>query len=147
MVLWLKRWSIRMSHWRQQMVDGTEHLISCDWLAFLSVFSHLQLIQNSAPSTICWCHCDIWIGLKSFSPFQSQNRIYRVCFSCGTLCLLKIAGVTNLATYQTWFSYNFHQFFSEWFIKKIKYNKINTGTDGSDKWINIYQGSNFIWQK
>ena len=42
---------IRMSHWRQQMVDGAEHLISCHWLAFLSAFSHLQLIQNSAPST------------------------------------------------------------------------------------------------
>ena len=51
----------RMSHWCQQMVDGAEHLISCDWLAFLSAFSHLQLIQNSAPSTICWCQCDIRI--------------------------------------------------------------------------------------
>ena len=43
------------------MVDGAEHLISCQWLAFLSAFSHLQLIQNSGPSTICWCQCDIQI--------------------------------------------------------------------------------------
>ena len=51
-----------MSHWCQQMVDGAEHLINCDWLAFLSAFSHLQLIQNSAPSNICWCQCDIRIN-------------------------------------------------------------------------------------
>ena len=31
---------------RCAMVDGTEHLISCHWLAFPSAFSHLQLIQN-----------------------------------------------------------------------------------------------------
>ena len=54
-----------MSHWRQQMVDGAEHLISCHWPAFLSAFSHLQLIQNSAPSTICWCQCDIRMGYKA----------------------------------------------------------------------------------
>ena len=41
------------------MVDGAEHLISCHWLAFLSAFSHLQLIQDLEPSTICWCQCDI----------------------------------------------------------------------------------------
>ena len=45
------------------MVDGAEHLISCHLLAFLSAFSHLQLIQNSAPSTICWCQWDIRIPL------------------------------------------------------------------------------------
>ena len=139
--------SIWMSHKRHKMVDGAEFWISCQWLAYISILCCRQLIQNSAPSTICWCHCDIWIGLKSFSPFQSQNRIYRVCFSCQTLCLLKIAGVTNLATYQTWFSYKFHQFFSEWFIEKIKYNKINTGTNCSHKRIKKYQGSNFKWQK
>ena len=41
-----------MSHWRQQMGDGAEHLISYHWLAFLSAFIYLQLIQNSVPSTI-----------------------------------------------------------------------------------------------
>ena len=30
------------------MVDGAEHLISCHSLAFLSAFSHLQLIQNTS---------------------------------------------------------------------------------------------------
>ena len=42
------------------MVDGAEYLI---WLGFLSAFSHLQLIQNLAPSTICWCQCDIRIEI------------------------------------------------------------------------------------
>ena len=45
----------------QQMLDGAEHLISCHWIAFLSGFSHLQLIQNSAPSIIRFCLCNIWI--------------------------------------------------------------------------------------
>ena len=36
------------------MVDGADLLIGCHWLGFLSDFSHLQLIQNLAPSTIMW---------------------------------------------------------------------------------------------
>ena len=56
--------SIQMSHWHQQMVNGAEHLISGHWLAFLSAISHLQLIQNSTPSTICWCQCDIQIRIQ-----------------------------------------------------------------------------------
>ena len=43
------------------MVDAAEFLISYQWLAFLSNFSWWQLIQNSAPSTIVWRQCDIWI--------------------------------------------------------------------------------------
>ena len=58
----IKYVSIRLSHWHKQMVDSVEHLISCHWLAFLSAFSHLQRIQNSAPSTVCWCQYDIQIG-------------------------------------------------------------------------------------
>ena len=63
-----------MSHWHQQMADGAEHLISCHWLAFLSDFSHLQLIQNSAPSTICWCQCDIriWDVLESILNYEKM---------------------------------------------------------------------------
>ena len=63
---------IPMSHWHQQMVDGAEHLISCDWLVFLSAFSHLQLIQNSVPFTIFWRQCDIWI---TNDEFKCQNRV------------------------------------------------------------------------
>ena len=37
---------IRMSHWRQQMVDGAEHLISCYWLAFNNWFK----MQRHLPS-------------------------------------------------------------------------------------------------
>ena len=64
---------IPMSHWHQQMVDGAEHLISCDWLVFLSAFSHLQLIQNSALSTICWCQCDIQILKGKIEIFEHQG--------------------------------------------------------------------------
>jgi hypothetical protein len=49
----LPTYPIRMSHWHQQIVDSTEFWISCKRLAFLSTFSHLNMIQNSAPSTIC----------------------------------------------------------------------------------------------
>ena len=43
------------------MVDGAQFGISCQRLAFLISLSHLQLIQNSAPSTIVWRQCDIQI--------------------------------------------------------------------------------------
>ena len=54
---------IWMSHWRHTMLDGTEFWISCYWLASRSKCSHRQLIQNSAPSTIVWCQCDIQIDV------------------------------------------------------------------------------------
>ena len=49
------------SDWRHRMVDGAEFWISCKQPAFLSRFSHLQVIQNSAPSTTAWRQCDIRI--------------------------------------------------------------------------------------
>ena len=52
---------IRMSHWRHTMVDGAKFWISYQWLAFLSIFSRWQLIQNLAPSTIEWRQYDIRI--------------------------------------------------------------------------------------
>ena len=70
-------------HIDTQMVDGAKHLISCHWLAFLSAFSHLQLIQNSVPSTICWCQCDILIAIRllnnkfhGLSPFGGHSLLY-----------------------------------------------------------------------
>ena len=53
-----------MSHWRHTMVDGTKFWISYQWLAFLSIFSRWQLIQNLAPSTIVWHQCDIWMSQR-----------------------------------------------------------------------------------
>ena len=44
----------------------------CHWLASLSAFSHLQLIQNSVPFTIFWRQCDIWI---TNDEFKCQNRV------------------------------------------------------------------------
>ena len=40
---------IWMSHWRCRATEGAEFWISCKRPAFLSNFSALQLIQNSAP--------------------------------------------------------------------------------------------------
>ena len=45
------------------MVDGADFWISCKLPAFLSSFSCLQVIQNSAPSTISWRQCDIPITI------------------------------------------------------------------------------------
>ena len=42
---------IRMSHCRLKMVDEVEFWINCKRLAFLSSFSHWQVIQNKRP----WC--------------------------------------------------------------------------------------------
>ena len=46
------------------MVDGAEYWISWKHPAFLSKFSCLQVIQNSAPSTIVCHQCDIQISLS-----------------------------------------------------------------------------------
>ena len=50
-----KNISIQMSHWRHQVTEGAEFWISCKRPASLSKFSHLQLIQNLAPS-VTWRH-------------------------------------------------------------------------------------------
>ena len=63
---------IQMSHWRHTMLDGAKLWISCEWLAFLNISGRSQMIQNSAPSTIVWCQCDIRIG--SNNPQNSQQK-------------------------------------------------------------------------
>ena len=77
--------TIRMSHWHKQMVDGAERLISCHWRAFLSAFSHSQLIQKSAPSTICWCQCDIRIITGVESTLAPPTILNSGCM--GLVCL------------------------------------------------------------
>ena len=54
--------SIWMSQWHHTMVDGDEFWIDFQQLRILRKASHWQLIQNSAPFTIVWCKCDIWIN-------------------------------------------------------------------------------------
>ena len=73
-----------MSYWRHKMVDGTEFWISCKRPAFLSSFSRFQVIQNSAPSTIVWRQCDIWIARKSVRK-NSISRMSPACF-CNLTC-------------------------------------------------------------
>ena len=55
---------VNFFHWRDMMVDGAEFGISWQWLAFLSILSCWQLIQNSVPSTILLHQCDISIENK-----------------------------------------------------------------------------------
>ena len=61
---------IRMSHWCRRVTEGAEIWISCKRPAFLSNFSRLQLIQNSAPSVTRWRQCDIRIAqaIQPISP-------------------------------------------------------------------------------
>ena len=46
------------------MVDGIEIWITCKRLKLMRKAGSLQLIPNSAPSTIVWCQCEIWIENK-----------------------------------------------------------------------------------
>ena len=55
---------IKMSHWHHAMVDGAEFWITCKGLKLLRKTVRLQLIQNSAPSTILWRQCDIPINMN-----------------------------------------------------------------------------------
>ena len=75
-----------MSHWRHTMVDGTKFWISYQWLAYLSSFSHWQVIQNSTPSTIVWRQCDIWIEgnfafLYKCNSYSLENIVCNGCFN------------------------------------------------------------------
>ena len=63
-----------MSHWRYMMLDGVKFWISYQQLAFLNSLCRLQLIQNSAPPTICWCQCDIRIDVL-LSNFYFRAKI------------------------------------------------------------------------
>ena len=65
---------IQMSHWHHTMVDGVVFRISCKQPAFLSSSSHLQVIQNLAPSTIVWHQCDIRIGCTERSNLVRRDN-------------------------------------------------------------------------
>ena len=64
---------IWMSHWRHWVTEGAEYWISCKPPAFLSNFSSLQLIQNSAPSVTRWRQRDIWMPQPGFEPTFVDN--------------------------------------------------------------------------
>ena len=63
---------IWMSHCCPWVTEGAEFWISCKQLPFLSNFSHLQLIQNSAPFVTRRRQCDIRISVKLGWIFQSN---------------------------------------------------------------------------
>ena len=63
-LIWAKSFLIRM-HWRRPATDGAGLWISCKQPAFLSSFSHLQVIQNKRP--LCSVAAYVtWI--KNFQP-------------------------------------------------------------------------------
>ena len=64
----LQSWPIQMSHWRHTMVNGIRFWIGCQWLAFLRILSCWQLVQSSAPSSIAWRQCVVWIGFVMHLP-------------------------------------------------------------------------------
>ena len=68
---------MQMSHWRHMMVDGAEFWITCKWLKLLRKAGCLQLIQNSAPSTIGWRQCDIWMKRNNL-----VNKTQAIIISC-----------------------------------------------------------------
>ena len=68
-----------MSHWRNTMV------ISNCQLAFLSILSRWQLIQNSAPSTIVWRQCEI--RLPAFHLLAAVNEKFFNVSKCNKVRL------------------------------------------------------------
>ena len=68
------------------MIDAAEFWINCKLPAFLSSFSHLQVIQNLAPSTILWCQCDIQMALLNsfFSVFIVLYIYFATTLRLGT---------------------------------------------------------------
>ena len=105
-----------MSHWCHTMVDGDEFLISCKQPAFLSSFRCLQVIQNSATSTILWRHCDIRILYVQFSILQfiAENCTTNTT-SCKIIKRCKIVGTILWAAVYKSFYYNLK---IVWFVQQ-----------------------------
>ena len=59
------------------MVDGAEFWIGCKWLKALRKASQSQLIKCSAPSTICWRQCDIWMLPILDTNLWTQDNVYK----------------------------------------------------------------------
>ena len=91
-----------MSHWRCWATEGAEFWVSCNWPAFLSNFSCLQLIQKSAPSNARGRQCDIRIIYEStqINLFSRLLEWSRVKFKYGSALdnfLYSILGVEGKA--------------------------------------------------
>ena len=63
------------------IVDGAEFWITCKRLKLLRKAGRLQLIQNSAPSTIVWRQCDIRITLAH----SYNNKLSQLQYSDASL--------------------------------------------------------------
>ena len=94
--------SIGMSHWLHTMVDGTKFYISCKWLRSLRKGSHWKLIQNSAPFTIVWCQCDIWID-KMYITYLLYYTLHPVVYLSHELISTDPASPGKMLRVNIWF--------------------------------------------
>ena len=62
--------SIWMSHWCRRATEGAEFRNTCKWLAFLSSFSHLQVIQNKCP----WCSASAYVTAGLFISWNQASK-------------------------------------------------------------------------
>ena len=67
-----------INHHVHMMVDGAKFWISCKWLKLLRKASRLQLIQNSAPSTIVGRKCDIGIHNNTKRHGKKKNTLMQL---------------------------------------------------------------------
>ena len=84
----VKGWSlaIQMAHWPRTMIDGTKFWITCKGLKLLRKAVHLQLIQNLAPSTIVWHHCDIRMHMQRVYPSTLKWNLLQITKIVAKIC-------------------------------------------------------------
>ena len=72
------------SYWCHRVTEGAKFWISCKGPAFLSNFSRLQLIQNSAPFFIRRGQCDIWMEIFRLPSLNilGKDRFFRFVDWC-----------------------------------------------------------------
>ena len=110
-----------MSNWRHTIVDSAEFWISCQLLAFLSIFSRWQLIQNSVSYIIMWRQCDIRID-SSPNDICTLNQKW-----IDNMKLKKAPHLENIFfIWKMWCSYDgltTVTFFLNFVLRKIQYGK------------------------
>ena len=131
-----------MSHWCHKMIDGAKFWISCWQLAFLSILSRQQLIQDLVPSTILWCQCDIridhwyesWSCHISFSFYCNLWRLLRChginqiiikLLSCNFIAQLRLSA----RKWWPWLTYRTTFFSVKWFRINLKIKEITQLAD------------------
>ena len=95
--------SIWMSHWCRRATEGAEFRNTCKWLAFLSSFSHLQVIQNKRPLVLGRGICDSCIsGLKNTNMLTLELLINSYVHSSVTIPCCWSSRPGKLTIYSHW---------------------------------------------